>query len=215
MFVVRNRKIFYTATLVITGAALVSVFVFGLRFGIDFTGGSIVEVEYPEGRPEITDVRSFLTDDLFEGSSVRPTGERAYLLRAKYLDEETHQDALQALSGNGTWKIEESRFNSIGPTIGDELRTKSLLAIALVILAIVSFIAFAFRKVSEPVPSWKYGLIAIVALLHDVLVPTGAFALFGYFFGTEIDTLFVTALLSSWVSLYTIQSWCLIAFEKT
>ncbi len=195
MFVVKNRKIFYALSASITGAALIALIVFGLTFGIDFTGGSLIEVKYPDGRPSIEDVKKNLGGEIFTGSSLRPAGENGYILRTKFLSVEAHQEALTNLSDNGAWKIEETRFNAIGPTIGNELRTKALIALALVILAIVLFIAFVFRKVSKPVASWKYGLIAIVALLHDVIVPTGAFAILGYLVGTEVDTLFVTALL--------------------
>ena len=195
MFIVKNRKIFYILSFLITGAALSSILFFGLRFGIDFKGGSLIEVKYQENRPDIVLIKSKITAEEFSGYSIRPTGEKGFILRTPYLNETTHAEALKILEGDGAWPLTEERFNSIGPTIGEELRTKALLAIALVIISIVLFIAFVFRKVSEPVASFKYGLIAIVALLHDVIVPTGAFAIFGYFFGTEIDSLFVTALL--------------------
>lgn len=90
----------------------------------------------------------------------------------------------------------ERRFDTIGPTIGQELRTKSLIAIALVILLIVSYIAFAFRSVSQPLASWKYGATTVVALIHDVIIPAGFFAVAGRFLGFEVDTLFVTAVLT-------------------
>ncbi|MBI2120896.1 MAG: protein translocase subunit SecF, partial [Parcubacteria group bacterium] len=90
----------------------------------------------------------------------------------------------------------EKRFTSIGPVIGHELRAKAWVSIMAVLLAIVLFVAFAFRKVSLPVSSSKYGLITIVALAHDIIVPTGALALLGYFSGVEADVLFVTAILT-------------------
>ena len=109
---------------------------------------------------------------------------------------ETEQGSVrEAVSFNGTKKIVEERFDTIGPLLGKEAVGKSFVAIALVILCIVLFITFAFRKVSLPVASWKYGIITVVALLHDVLVPIGAFAILGYYAGYEVDTLFVTALL--------------------
>jgi preprotein translocase subunit SecF len=86
-------------------------------------------------------------------------------------------------------------FDSIGPLLGAEALRKALVSIVLVIVGIVLFITFAFRKVSEPVSSWKYGLTAIIALIHDVIIPTGLFSILGHFYGYEVDTLFVTALL--------------------
>ena len=101
------------------------------------------------------------------------------------------------VSDNGTTRIEERRFNSVGPTIGAELRDKALWAIFFVLLAIVLYIAFAFRQVSRQVSSWVYGLVAIVALLHDVFIPTGIYVALGhYFLDVQIDVLFITAILT-------------------
>jgi len=108
------------------------------------------------------------------------------------LTEEEHQGISSVLSENGNYEFTEKRFDSIGPVIGGELKRKALVSIGLVIFLIIIFIAFAFRGVSRPVSSWKYGLVAVAALIHDVLVPIGVFA----FIGAEVDVLFVTALLA-------------------
>ncbi|MEK7527156.1 MAG: protein translocase subunit SecF, partial [Patescibacteria group bacterium] len=127
--------------------------------------------------------------------SIRPVGENGYLLRARELVETERVTLLKALSFDNTNKITEERFDSVGPLLGKEAMRKSLFSIILVIICIVLFITFAFRKVSEPVASWKYGLITVLALVHDVLIPAGVFAVLGHFQGIEVDTLFVTALL--------------------
>jgi preprotein translocase subunit SecF len=103
---------------------------------------------------------------------------------------------LQALSGGEKNEAKETNFNSIGPSVGAELTRKAVISVILVSLAIICFIAFAFRKVSKPVSSWNYGLIAVVALLHDVIIPSGIFALLSHFYGAELDTLFVVAVLT-------------------
>ena len=126
---------------------------------------------------------------------MRETGERGYIIRTDELSPEIHSVVMTALSDSGKVSLTEKRFNSIGPVLGKEAIEKSWMSISLVLLAIILFITFAFRKVSRPVSSWKYGLIAIVALGHDVLIPTGVFAVLGHYAGFEIDTLFVTALL--------------------
>ncbi|MEK9209494.1 MAG: protein translocase subunit SecF, partial [Patescibacteria group bacterium] len=146
---------------------------------------------------------------------IQPAGADGFILRFKNIDEETHQEILTAL-GNPVSKLEtgfpsalsseaskvdedvviEKRFVAIGPVIGRELKQKSLLALILVGLMIIAYIAFAFRKVSKPVSSWKYGVTAVLALVHDVLIPTGVFSFLGHFYGLEIDILFVTALLT-------------------
>lgn len=196
MFIVTYRKVFYTFSILLMGGSIAAAIFFGLNFGIDFKGGSIMEVEYAAPRPNIEEVKLDLdTHPEFRGYSIRPAGEQGFILRTPFLEGSQHADILAVLSRGGSATLTETRYDAIGPTVGKELRTKSLTSILLVILAIVLFIAFAFRKVSAPVSSWKYGLIAVVGLLHDVIVPIGLFAILGHYTGAEIDTLFVTALL--------------------
>jgi len=194
MFIVTHRKLFYLLSSLIIAASLVALALFGLKPGIDFKGGSLLEVTYPDGRPAKTQVEEVLAP-LAVDASVRPTGEKGYIIRMKDLSE-TEQTAVRAaVSQKGAQKVVEERFDTIGPLLGREAAGKSFVAIIFVILCIVLFITFAFRKVSLPVASWKYGIITIVALLHDVLIPTGVFAILGHYAGFEVDTLFVTALL--------------------
>ena len=195
MFIVNNRNWFYVLSALLTGAALFAIVFWGLKFGIDFEGGSLLEVTYPNGRPEVTVINDKLTALDLRGSSARPTGDDGFIIRTPFLEEDARQALIASLSNNGTTPIVEKRFDSIGPTLGTELANKAGLSLGLVILAIVIFVTFAFRKVSEPVSSWKYGVITIIALVHDVIIPTGAFAALGYFLGYEVDALFVTALL--------------------
>ena len=205
MFIVKNRKFFYIFSGAVVILSLAALFTWGLKFGIDFTGGSILEVAYTGSVPTPQEITQALATAGVHGSSVRPTGENGYLIRTPFLPPDIYAHVRTALEGGGlpaegsaqagTWQYEEKRFDSIGPTIGTELQSKSIYAILLVLVAIALFIMFAFRKVSKPVSSWKYGLIALIALAHDVIVPLGAFALLGHFFGAEVDTLFVTAIL--------------------
>jgi len=196
MFVVTHRKIFYIISGILVAGSLLAMLVYGLNLGIDFKGGSLLEVGYPAGKPDITAVHATVAKVTGAEPSVRPIGEDGYIIRMKELSEPERQSLLNALSDNGKTKIEDRRFDSIGPLLGAESGRKSVISIGLVMLAIILFIAFAFRKVSEPVSSWKYGIITIVALIHDVAVPTGVFAVLGHFNPTiEMDTLFVTALL--------------------
>lgn len=194
MFIVTHRKLFYIFSGLIIVASIVALALWGLKPGIDFTGGALFEVTYPDGRPEKAQVEDALKP-LAVDASVRPTGEKGFIIRMKDLSGAEQTAVREAVSFKGAKKIVEERFDSVLPLLGKEAAGKSLVAIALVMLCIVIFITFAFRKVSEPVASWKYGVITIVALLHDVLVPTGAFAILGHFAGYEVDTLFVTALL--------------------
>lgn len=194
MWVIKYRKIFYSLSLILVIAAIVALSIWGVKPGIDFTGGTLVEVSYPETMPTQDEVATKLAV-LDSSASIRPTGTDGYIIRMKPIEQGEKTAVNAALSIDGTHKIIEKNFSSIGPILGSEALRKSLWSIVLVIIAIVLFITFAFRKVSEPVSSWKYGLAAIVALAHDVIIPTGVFAVLGHFIGYEVDTLFVTALL--------------------
>lgn len=195
MFIIKYRKIFYALSLVLVASSVAAVLVFGFRFGIDFNGGSVLELSY-SSRPAISEVRLGLDNAGFSGYMLQPAGENSYVLRTKELDQAGKQSAIKAMTKDGALAATEERFSSIGPTIGNELKQKAYVAIALVIAGIVLYITFAFRKVSHPVASWKYGVATIIALAHDVIVPTGAFIIFGLFRSAEIDILFVTALLA-------------------
>lgn len=194
MFIISHRKIWYWFSGLLLAASLVAVGVWGLKFGIDFTGGSIIEVHYTGSAPTTEAVGQALETAGVIGSSVRPTGDNGFLIRTPFLDAGSYSSVKSTLVIDGM-QFEEKRFDSIGPVIGTELQTRAVYAIILVLLTITLFIAFAFRKVSRPVASWKYGLVALMALAHDVIVPLGAFAVMGHFLGAEVDTLFVTALL--------------------
>jgi len=194
MNIVRNRKIFYIISGLLIAGSISAVMVWGLNFGIDFKGGSILEVSYSESRPDIIKVQDIISTQNIGEASIRSTGENGFIIRTKTLSEKDRANFVKAL-GQDVKGFEVKRSDSIGPILGKELQIKAIMSIILVIFAIVLFITFAFRKVSEPVSSFKYGLIAIVALIHDIIIPTGAFAILGHYQGLEIDALFVTALL--------------------
>jgi preprotein translocase subunit SecF len=198
MNIITHRKILVAigATMML-GAAAVLLFV-GLRIGIDFTGGSLIEVSY-DTAPEKTAVESLLEPYELGGVSVRAsideTGDDAFFIRTRDLSESERQsiesDLLAVGEGGNV-----SRFTSIGPVIGQELADKALWAIAGVVLIIVFYVAFAFRGIGTPVSSWVYGLVTIFVLIHDVLLPTAFMALLGLLVGAEVDVLFVMALLA-------------------
>jgi len=190
MFIVKYRKFFYTLSALLVIGSIIALSVWGLKPGIDFKGGSIVEVEYASStRPTMEALKPGLDGLNLGAYSMRETGTAGYILRTEELSPELHNSVTSVLGGS------EKRFDSVGPILGKEALQKSWISIILVLFAIVIFITFVFRGVSKPVASWKYGVIAIIALAHDVFIPAGAFALLGHFAGFEVDTLFVTALL--------------------
>jgi len=199
MFIIKNRKIFYIFSAILLVSSIVSLFVWGLELGIDFKGGSAIEVRYVDVRPEASLVEknlSNLATEISLGNYVlQSVGDTDYSIKSRMVSDIERQQIENAFSNNGANKIELKKVNSIGPLIGKEAAQKAIISIILVILCIVLFITFAFRKVSKPVQSWKYGLMAIIALAHDVIIPAGVFSILGHFKGYEVDTLFVTALL--------------------
>ena len=195
MFVVQYRKIWFIFSAILIALSAYAVFAYGFDLSIDFKGGTITEVRYDGERPD----KELLEIDLktlgIGGFSLRPSESDRYIIRTKELSEDERQGLQALLSRNqSTFTIE--RQNTIGPTAGAELKSKAIKAIAVVVVMIVLFITFAFRRVSKPVSSWKYGLATIVALAHDVIIPTGVFVLLGHFMGVEIDLLFITGLLA-------------------
>ena len=195
MFIIKYRKIFYALSGIFIVMSISALLIWGLNFGIDFKGGTIIEVSYSEGRPEIGLIKENLNKLSLGSYSLQSTGDNGYILRSRVINDAERPLIQESFSLKDAKKIEIERFNSVGPILGKEAAMKSIISILIVIFCIVIFISFAFRKVSEPVSSWKYGFVAITALLHDVLIPTGAFAFLGHYYGYEIDTLFVTALL--------------------
>jgi len=194
MFIVNHRKIWYTFSTILVLLSLFSIFYFGLNLSIDFTGGSLLEIEYKNQRPEKAVIEEAISSASLSPASVQFSGERNVSIRLKTLSDEEHRNLLSRLSSTG--EFTEIRFDSIGPVIGKELTKKSIYAIILVIVMIILYIAFAFRNASRPVSSFKYGLMAVVALIHDVTAPIGVFAFLGKYFGVQIDILFVTAILT-------------------
>jgi len=196
MFVLKHKKIFLGLSITLMVLALLSPLVFGLKVGIDFKGGALTEVVYTDERPGQNELNAALNTLNFGSVLLQPTGENGYIVKTKNLSDPEHTSLLQALALEDKYSFSELSFNSIGPSVGRELTRKAIIAVVLVALAIIFFIAFAFRKVSRPVSSWKYGLIAVLTLLHDVLLPMGLFVLLSHYFGAELDTLFVVAILT-------------------
>ncbi len=192
MFVIKYKKVFVALSAILVGLSLISIFTFGLNFGIDFKGGSQMEVSYTGARPEQSVIEASLKTLALGESIVQGSGVDSYSVKTRVLTEGERVSVLAAMGVGAT----EKSFTSIGPSVGAELVRKSVISFILVSLGIIFFIAFSFRKVSKPVSSWKYGLIAIGTLIHDILIPVGVFVALSKFYGAEVDTLFVVAILT-------------------
>ena len=189
----KYKKIYYLFSTTLVVVSLASIFIFGLRFGIDFSGGSILEVDFDK-RPENPAIQEKLKDLNLGEIVLQPAGENEVILRLKDINEETHQQIISRLGEIS--KVQEKRFESIGPTIGKELRQKTLMLVIVSLLALLIYIAVAFRKVNFPVSSWQYGVISILTLSFDVLITVGSLAFLGKFYNVQFSIPIITALLT-------------------
>lgn len=268
--IVSRRKIWFAISVFLVSGSLIAVAMWGLKFGIEFTGGSLLEVGVKNGGVlSVEDTRESLRGEGVEDSVVQLTGDDTVLIRIGHIDEAKHQQILLSLnekagahivktendSDKNVQKAEvklettggvegvevvqvddedegaevakatslgglmeseqyiiEKQFDSIGPVIGEELRSSTLWALIITLLAISAYIAWAFRKISYPVSSTKYGLAAIISLLHDLIITIGVFSVLGNFYGVEVGVAFVAALLA--ILGYSIND-TIVVFDRT
>ena len=170
------------------------LFVFGLKFGVDFKGGSVMELNFKNDRPDIEAINTALAD---KDVLLSPFGVNGLIVRTRELTELSHQAILGKLnSAFPSAGLEENKFDSVGPVIGNELKSKSIKAIILVLISIMVYIAIVFRKLSRFLSPWSLGGAAIIALMHDIVIPAGVFAWLGHAYGVEISAVFVAAVLT-------------------
>lgn len=221
--VMGKTKIWFAISGTLIVISIISIIMFGLNLGIDFTGGSMMDVKFNDiQRPSQDEIKNLFSENNIDDIAIQAVGDNEYIIRMSDISEETHSTILDKLNEKFTPKdsnnadvqldsengsqielrtaktdiVEEKRFDSIGPIISQELKQKAIWAIIFVIIAIILYIAYVFRKVSKPVESWKYGISAIIALAHDIIIITGVFSLLGYFMNVQIDAFFITALLT-------------------
>ncbi len=198
MFIILQKKLFLALALVIVFTAVGIIATLGLKPGIDFTGGSLMEVRYTGELPEKSAIEDSVTTLNLGGFSVRQSNSDAgsgYLVSTRDLTDAERQSLETTLLSKGAGG-ELVRFTSIGPVIGAELKDKAIWAISAVLIIIICYVAFAFAGIGRPVSSWVYGFFVTLVLLHDILVPIAAMSVLGYLTGAEVDILFVTALLT-------------------
>ncbi|MFP4514995.1 MAG: protein translocase subunit SecF [Parcubacteria group bacterium] len=204
------RKIWLTLSAILVALSILAISVWGLNFGLDFTGGSLLELKIHNQELNTSEIKTALEPLDLKSLVVQPTENDTVLLRFQDTREDIHREVIGALEsaygideqgseaedGLAEASIEELRFDAVGPSIGEELKNKSINAMILVLIIIVIYISLVFKKVSKPVSSWKYGIVAIIALFHDIIITLGVFAVLGKFMNLEINTPFVAAMLT-------------------
>lgn len=194
MYIIRHRTLFFWITGLLLAGAITSIAAFGLPLGIDFTGGSMIQVNYQHTRPALTDIEKQIASVYPSMVSVRAYDTNGISIRTRSITPTEHDAILAAISMNAS--TTELSSTVVGPALGSQFANKSLWAIFAVVLVIVLYIAFAFRKVARPVPSWGYGLTVVTMLAIDIIVPVGFYAAYCHFTGAEVDSLFLVALLA-------------------
>lgn len=191
MIIIKYKSSFIAIAVAMVVASMLLVSRFGIKEGIDFTGGTVIEINYATSTVQKIDKEALLT----KGIKTFQTGAVSY----KFISAQTFEETDALLKGSldsVKYPFKVTQVNTVGPTLGKEMTKKAIIAIVVVVLAILSFIAFAFREVSLPVASWKYGVVAMVTIVHDIVVPIGVYSYLSHYYGAEVDTLFVVALLT-------------------
>ena len=184
----------------ISGALMIvsiwALFQWGLLLGLDFRGGTLLEVSYSEDKvPAVELVQTELDTLSLQSLTIQPTGTQGFIVRYLASDENSNDQVLAKLkSFDDQLSVVQSDF--IGASVSDQIKKNAVQALIAAIIAIACYIAYAFRKVSRPVSSWGYGIQAVVALIHDVLLTLGVFAFLGHFYRVEVNAPFIAALLT-------------------
>lgn len=190
----KYKWLYFGLSLLVLLPGIYSLIRFKLRPSIDFTGGTLLELQTSKPMDTVKFSQAAKTLNL-ELASVQPSSDNTYLLRFKPLSQDQNEKFKQELKKQ-VGDITEKRFETVGPVVGAELTHKAMLAVVVASIFIIIYIAWSFRSIPKPYSSWKFGASAVIALLHDVVVVVGLFSIFGKVYGVEIDSLFVTALLT-------------------
>lgn len=195
MQIINKRKYFYVFSGALVAASLTVLVMWGLKFGIDFTGGTQMRVAFSEQVPSRENIFQKLTDLNLSGLTVQPGANKSVTLSYRNSSDETNTRVFQKIQEIDP-KAQQLSVDFIGSSVSTQLKKSAVWAIVLAVIGIALYIAWAFRKVSRPVSSWKYGLGAVVALAHDTLITVGIFAVLGKFYNVEVGVPFIAALLT-------------------
>jgi len=193
----KHSKIFFIIAIIAVGTSIFSLFSFGLNLGIDFEGGSMVTVSYNDTVPSIDEVRNSLSGiDELSGLQVQALGEKEVSLKIK--EKDISNETLSLMIESLPEGIDESSVSieTISPVIGKELKEKTLIVVVVALLAMLSYIALAFKSVTRPITSLQYGLSSTLMLFHDIIIPLGLMAFLGHYYGIQLSIPIVTAFLA-------------------
>jgi preprotein translocase subunit SecF len=194
MDIIKHRYLYFLISLIVIIPGIVALALWGLPWAIDFTGGSMLEVKFEAGKaPAPADIIKVYQSLNIAEPQVQTSENDSVIIRSKFMAEEAKDQIIVELGKKFNSKIEVTRFDTVGPSVGSEVTSRAAITIAMAAIGILAYITWAFRKIPQ---SYRYGIAAIVAMLHDILVVVGIESLLGHFLGWEVDSLFLTALLT-------------------
>jgi len=196
MNIIGRKNWYFGLSLFVLIPGIIAIFLWGLNLSIDFTGGSRLTLSFEStvDDNQIQAVDKALRETKIKAASIEKSNKLIFV-RTSPMDQDQNSKFLSTLSKEFKG-VNEQEFETIGPTIGQEITLNALKAVGIASILIILFITWSFRQVPKPASSIKFGVCAIIALIHDVLIVVGAFAFLGHFFGVEVDSLFVTAILT-------------------
>lgn len=193
--IISKTKYSYIFSIALSILSILAIFNWGLKFGIDFTGGTRMDIKFNQTVPTNQEITDALKDSNLKSLTLQQTENNTVMIRYASEDDKVNQEVVQKIKTKYP-DSQQLRVDYINASVSKELKSKSLWAIFFAVAGIMAYIAWAFRKVSYPVPSWKYGAGAVIALIHDILITTGVFSMLGHFKGIEVGIPFIAALLT-------------------
>jgi preprotein translocase subunit SecF len=192
MNILGKRYYFFGLSLLIIIPGLLILFSRGIPLSIDFTGGSLLEVTFSGQSPDTSEIINIYDNTGIDDVQVQTSDTGSYIIRSQFLDNETRDSVLSSLT-DAIGEVTVIRFDSVGPSIGEQVTQRGALAVGISSLLVVIFIAWSFRGVPN---AFRYGICAILAMIHDVAIIFSFTAVGSLYWGWEIDSLFLTALLT-------------------
>lgn len=192
--IVKHRYLYFLISLIVILPGFLALIAWGLPLAIDFTGGNLLEVRFESGElPQTSEVVLLYEDMGFSDTLVQTSGDDILIIRSQTMNEDMVNQMVQRMEEQFNTTLVVNRSDSVGPSVGQEVATRAAGAVGLAALGIMFYITYSFRGVPHAL---RYGIAAILAMLHDILVVVGVEAILGYFLGWQVDALFLTALLT-------------------
>lgn len=195
--VVKNRNYFFGFSLLLTILSIISIFTWKLNLSIDFRGGSNIEISLPNAEENLNKIREIGRESGLKIDSVRTSDNNKVIIRTDDLSTNEHSLFIENLKSEFSDKVAEENYQTFGPVVSRDLTNKTIWSVVIASIAIILYIAYAFRRIPKPASSWRFGLAAVAALIHDLIITTGFVSIVGHFYSwMQVDALFITALLT-------------------